>query len=535
MAKASGQLLIRQLEQARGEIESLKQSNETLQQEIRVLRLKVDALARRLFGSSSEKLNAAQLELVFAALQDDAPPPAQRDNSEEPAAVNTAQEDNGQQSKPRPKRKLEDVIASLPVTEVIIDPQEVLAEPEKWHCIGAEETNLIDFTPGKFSRQHIVRRKFVRKDQRHLPPVTAPLHTLQERCTATPALLAHTMTLRYEMHLPFYRIEKMYERMGVPISRQTLCNWSGMSAEASRLVTDAIKAEIFADGYVQIDETPVKYQDALRDGVCGTGWLWVIYNPMRNLCLFVWRLGRGAKDLQAIVPAEFEGRIQCDGHGAYQAFVQTPERRAKIALAGCLAHARRKFFEAKAEGDDPQWVLGQMQQIYLIEARAAEARAGPLELLEIRQRESRPIMQKIYTQLEEWKGQRKHLPRSLTGEAITYALNQWKRLEVFLEDGRLRVDNNLVENTIRPSAIGKKNWLFMGDPTSGDRAATFYTLIGNCHRAGADANVYLTDLFTLLPTATNKTVHQLTPAAWAAEQAAKRQALAQAASSAVLG
>ena len=137
-------------------------------------------------------------------------------------------------------------------------------------------------------------------------------------------------------------------------------------------------------------------------------------------------------------------------------------------------------------------------------------------------------MECIKTKLDHLHASRKHLPRSLTGEAIAYALNQWDKLCVFLSDGRVQIDNNLIENAIRPSAIGKKNWLFMGDAQTGDRAATFYTLIANCHREGIAATAYLTDIFTRLPTETNHTVHRLTPKAWAAEQQAKRHALAQA-------
>jgi len=301
-----------------------------------------------------------------------------------------------------------------------------------------------------------------------------------------------------------------------------------MCANASSLIIEAIKRDVFVDGYVQGDETPVKYQDSERKGVCGTGYLWVFHNPMRNVSLFTWRTSRAAECIESIAPKDFAGIIQCDGYSAYPTFAKSPPRKGTIQLAGCLAHARRKFFEAKAEGEDPQWVLGQIQQLYQIEAQLREARAGPAETHRTRQAQSARIMECIKTKLDHLQASRKHLPRSLTGEAITYALNQWDKLCVFLSDGRVQIDNNLIENAIRPSAIGKKNWLFMGDAQTGDRAATFYTLIANCHREGIDATAYLTDIFTRLPTETNQTVHRLTPKAWAAEQLAKRQALVQA-------
>ena len=513
------------------QMEVLKAENEQLKQHNVVLRLKVDAMARKLFGRSSEKLDPAQLQMVFEALQNETPGD---DAAKKPAAsdcVPDASEAEAAAAPPvrRKKRTLDELVAGLPVTEVLIDPEEVKADPEAWSCIGAEETKLIDYTPGRFLCQKLVRRKYVRKDARHLPPITAPLHTLQDRCIATPRLLAHTAANHFELHLPYYRIAQMYARQGMPIERQTLGGWMGMAHEASRLIIEQIKRDVFADDYAQIDETPVKYQDPDREGVCGTGYLWVCHNPVRNVSLFVWRTSRATAGLESIVPPDFKGIIQCDGYQAYETFASSPARAGRIELAGCLAHMRRKFFEAREEGADPQWVLGQVQQLYQIEARLREARAGPQEVLSTRQEHSAPIMERIKARLEELQRSRKHLPQSLTGKALSYALNQWGKLGVFLCHGSVQIDNNLIENTIRPSAIGKKNWLFMGDPTSGDRAATFYTLIGNCHRQGINAEAYLTDIFKRLPTETNQTVRRLTPKAWAAEQAALRQALAQSA------
>ena len=509
------------------QIGTLTQRIEQLTQDNLVLRLKVDAMARKLFGKSSEKLDPAQLQMVFEALQNEGPGSelkkseasgSNADNSE-------AEADKGVSvAKPvkRRKRTLEDIIEGLPVVDVILEPEAVKAEPEAWRCMGEEVTKLINYTPGRFNCERLIRRKYVRKEAAYEAPIIAPLPTLQDRCIATPKLIAHTLSNRFELHLPYYRIEQMYERAGVPIPRQTLCGWSGMAHDACALIMKAIKREVFADGYVQIDETPVKYQDPERQGLCGTGYLWVVHNPVRNISLFEWHTGRAAACLESLVPPEFTGLIQCDGYSAYESFIKSPARKGSIQLAGCLAHARRKFFEAKAEGTDPQWVLLQMQHLYQIEARLREARAGPLEARALRQEQSVPILARIKAQLDELERSHRHRPRSLTGAAISYTLNQWDKLTLYVRDGRVQIDNNLVENTIRPSAIGKKNWLFMGDARSGARAATFYTLIGNCHREGINAEAYLTDIFTRLPGETNQTVHRLIPKAWAAEQAAQK-------------
>jgi len=509
------------------EVASLKEIIAQLTQHNRVLQLKVDALVKRLFGKSSERLDPAQLQLLLEGLEvppADAPKPAA--STVGPDGSGAEQEDHAQPARKK-KRSFAQLVESLPVEQVIVDPAEVVADPAAFVCIGAETTRLLDHVPAQFRQQHIIRRKYVRIAQRHLPPVIAPLMRLQERCIASPRLLANVAASRFEMHLPYYRIEQLYARQGLPVPRQTLCGWMGMAHEASRLVIEQIKRDVFADGYVQIDETPVKYQDPEREGVCGTGYLWSVHNPVSNTGLMVWHTGRGTACLEQIVPQDYTGLIQCDGYKAYDSFIKQPGRAGNITLAGCMAHARRKFYEAQEEGEDSRWMLAQMQALYRVEARMREARAGPLEIRAARQEHSKPILEAIHNRLQSLQASRVHLPRSLTGEAIAYALGQWDKLCVFTRDGRVQIDNNLVENSIRPSAIGKKNWLFMGDSESGHRAATFYTLIANCHRAGINAEAYLTDLFERLPSATTKTVHELTPHAVAAKRRAALEAVAE--------
>ena len=242
----------------------------------------------------------------------------------------------------------------------------------------------------------------------------------------------------------------------------------------------------------------------------------MVHNPAAKATVFHWRTGRAATCLHEIVPESFKGIIQCDGCSAYHAFAQSPRRQGTIHQAGCWAHVRRRFFEAREYSPDAVWVLNRIQQLYVIEEQLRESRAGLRERHAVRQEQSRPRLEEIHAQLEHWHRSHTHLPKSLTGMAISYAPGQWHTLPVFLEDGRVEIDNNLVENTIRPSAIGKKNWRFVGDAKAGDRAAAFYALLGNCRQQNIDAYAYLLDLFTRLPTLTNRQIKNITPAAWAA-------------------
>jgi hypothetical protein len=202
-----------------------------------------------------------------------------------------------------------------------------------------------------------------------------------------------------------------------------------------------------------------------------------------------------------------------NGYAAYDSFARHCPGR--IRLAGCWAHVRRGFFEAKEHTPDAAWVLGQIQQLYQIERTLREARASPQERQAARQQHSLPILQALGPWLCDLQGHRKHLPQSLMGKGMRYALGQWESLLLFLEDGRIDIDDNGCENAIRPSAIGTKNRLFIGDAQAGERAAVFYTLIGNCRLLQIDAQAYLQDLFTRLPLMTNHQIPEITPAAWA--------------------
>ena len=513
MSRARDAILVEQLREKDEDLRTAREALHAAQQEIRLLRQKLDAMARRLFGKSSEKLDAEQMQLLLEGMEM---------MDEVRAAAVAGMSMTKDEVKEAPARERGPRLPEhLPVKEIIIDPEEVKASPDQWKCIGEEVTEQLDYTPGSFTRLRIVRRKYVHRENRHEPPVIAPLiPALQERCIAAPSLLAHAFVSRYRDHLPWYRIEAIYAGLGVIISRQNLCNWSGMAADAVQLVIKEIRQSVFADGHVQLDETPVEYL-VPGNGRTKTGYLWVAHNPACGEVLFQWHPSRAALCLESLVPRDFEGIIQCDGYSAYDSFARSNEHQRKITLAGCWAHVRRKFFEAKEHTPDAAWVLAQIQTLYRIEEHLREARAGPEERKDTRQTHSRPIIEALHEWLLQVQRSHQHRPQSSMGRAMSYALNQWESLLVFLEDGRVEIDNNLVENTIRPSAIGKKNWLFIGDAKAGDRAATFYTLMGNCRSEGVDAYAYLKDLFSRLPSMTNRQVKDLTPKDWAKEQREK--------------
>ena len=240
---------------------------------------------------------------------------------------------------------------------------------------------------------------------------------------------------------------------------------------------------------------------------------------------FVWQTSRGARCLDHIIPADFQGTVQCDGYQAYPSFAKRSDGR--IALAACWAHARRKFHEAAESA--PQragWLLLHIQHLYRIEKHLRETRAGPKQRQAVRASQSRMITLRIHRALTRMKRSRRHLPRSAMGRAIDYTLTMWPMLLAYLEDGRVEIDNNPVENAIRPTAIGKKNWLFIGEAEAGQRSAILFTLIEACRSRGIDPQTYLRDVLTRLPTLTNRQIKDVTPEAWAKarQPTAQRQA-----------
>ena len=481
---------------------SLKTALELSRQENTLLRQKIDSLVKRVFGSSSEHLDKNQLELLMqlpasSVVEVASVAPAKERARKNPVAVR--------------KDRLPD---NLPVVEEVIEPEPVKAQPEQWRCIGQEVSEQLDYEPGRFLRRRVVRRKYVHKTNPDCAPLIAPLpERLLDRSLPAPGLLAHIVVGKYCDHLPLYRQEQIYrQRHGVHLPRQSLTRWIELVSEWLKPIYEHIRTGVMGGGYVQVDETPVDYLEP-GHGKTKQGYLWTCSRPGGDV-FYRWETTRAAACLDNLIPVDFSGTIQCDGYSAYRSFANGPNR--TIALAGCWAHVRRKFHEALEQSPrTASWILRQIQHLYRIEARLRDQRAGPKLREAVRSHESRLIVERIERALIRLKSSGRHLPQSLLGIAMDYALGQWPTLDVYLNDGRVEIDNNLVENAIRPTALGKKNWLFMGDADAGERGAILYTVIESCRRRGIDPYGYLKNVLTRLPNMTNHQIHEVIPSAWA--------------------
>jgi transposase len=478
--------------------------------ENKYLRAQVQFLSAKLYGCSSEKALFDHPDLFAAAAPVDpveAPSDAPAPESE-PARAARKKKPN---SRPR-------IPEDLPVEETIIDPPEVLATPAAWQMIGQEQSDRIAMVPARAYIKRITRRKYtstqIPLDEPN-PPIIANLPTnLLPQCILDITLVIQILVGKYCDHLPLDRQSKIFaNRHGVIISQQTMGNAVMKTSELLAPIVAAMAAEQFCHDYVQVDETPIKYL-VPGNAASARGYLWVLHQPGGHT-VYHWKTGRAAACLNEIIPGIFQGTIQCDAYKAYESF-QKVRGHKKIVLAGCLAHVRRKFYDAYKLGLDRGFnekILGLIRELYRIERELQNARAQPESRKEIRQLESRPLMDSLAQALREKAAETGCLPQSLTGKAITYALNQWDRLQEYINNGKIEIDNNLVENKIRPTKLGAKNWLFFGSAEAGHRSAVIFSLITSCQNFGIDPSKYLHDV--LERTLAGEQPGDLTPASWA--------------------
>jgi len=488
----------------------------------------IEGLRQRIFGSSSEKLDPAQLQLMFdeLVLGKPAPSPDQSDGE-------TSAPEGEKSSAAKTRRTKADRFPKnlKIIVEAVLIPEEVDANPNDYDEISEEYHDELDVIKAEMIWRRTIRKKFVRKSDKTRPPVIAPapLPSIPGTLCA-PALAAQIIVDKFEDHLPHYRQSNRFRRRyDVDIGRQTINAWTHATAGHLNPLGKAIKAEVLQATELQVDETPIEY---LKPGHGSTklGYMWIYNDPLGGSCYYDWHTGRGHDCLLDFLGYDEEtgtigyaGTIQCDGYSAYSALAA---RFMTIRLAGCLAHIRRKFVEAIDLAPDITLpILLLIQRIYFIEKQTRWSNAPHACRELIRRARSRPIADELQRLIVNARvSQRPHGP---LGEALTYAINQWDKFIVCMENGRLEIDNNLAEYKIRPTKLGAKNWMFFGNAEAGVNNALFYTLMANCKLQGLDPEMYLTEVIKRLPhDATAEQAAELTPARFAAALRDEAQAVA---------
>lgn len=505
----------RGMEEILAEIKQLKKNqqhqaeeNTALRAENKLLREKVKYLLKKMFGAKSEKLSDDQLMLMLGMQEASIPTDDEPDPDNDPRPSNRKR--GNRESKPR-------LPADLPTEDIVIEPEEVKQNPSGYRKIGEEITEELDVTPTQYFRRRIIRPKYVSRTDKTQAPVIAELPTrIIEGGYASAGLLADIIVKKYADHLPLYRQEQILKsRYGIDLSRQTMCDWVRASADWLSAICRVIKKDLQESDYLQVDETPVKYCSG-ESGESGKGYFWVFNDPWRKDVLYEWRTGRAASCMDEVLK-DFKGTVQCDGYGAYPSYARDKDH---IEIACCWAHARRKFYDAKDESPKVAgWFLKHILALYKVEEDLRDENADHERRRSVRENCCRWRLALLHKALRSI--QDRHLPSTQMGKAVNYTLARMTELSRYCGNGKLEIDNNLVENAIRPTAVGKKNWLFIGHPNAGDRSAIIYTIIENCKRHGISPHEYIKDMLTRLPSMKNTELNQWTPAAWAQKQGAK--------------
>lgn len=464
------------------------------------------ALRRQLFGTKADRLTPEQ-EAQMLALQRDVVDDVQRPR---PISDDVLTDDGPPRERVRPPRRPRQAWPDQIETETVV------LEPEHPPCatcghtphrIGEEVTEEIDLIPAKLIRRRIVRPKYACACG-DAGVAIAPLPArLIPQSTLGLGLAVHVLLTRYDDHLSFYRLEQqLRERHQVRVPRQQMVQWVERLAEWLQPITDAMWRQMQATGYLQIDETPVRVLDPDVKGKAARGYLWFYAVPGRDVCLVFDR--RRSLEPVAQRLAAFTGTIQTDAYEVYQALTR---RTPGLTRIGCLAHSRRRFYAALTEATaDAVWCIGEIRRLYQIEAEARTL--DPPARHALRQQRAPAIWAALQEKTTAMRD--RVLPQSLLGKAVAYFLDEYEALTGYLADGRFEIDNNLIENDIRPTAVGRKRWLFIGHPDAGWRSAVAYSVITSCRRRGINPQDYLTDVLRRLPTTKITDIEALTPAHW---------------------
>lgn len=400
----------------------------------------------------------------------------------------------------------------LPRTKITLQPTE---DVTGMISIGEEITEELDYTPGKFFVRQYTRPKYVRRqaEDGENPIIIAELPSrVIDKGIVGPGLMAQMLIDKFVDHMPLFRQNERFKREGINIPSSTMSDWVAKGCQKIEPIGLKLSQVIFKSGYLEADETTIKVQDKTKKGQAHLGYYWVYRAPDLNLVLFDYRKGRGREGPVDSLKG-FKGYLQSDGYGAYDYFGNVEG----ITLVSCWAHARRNFFEAR--GNDAQrcdYVLSRIQEIYAIERTAREQRLTHEQRRNLRQEHAIPILKK----LEEWLKVEygRVAPASAIGKAIAYALKRWDKLLMYTTDGRLEIDNNLVENSIRPLALGRKNYLFAGSHDAARRAAIFYSLFGSCKINNINPYEWLSDVLERIDDHPINRLEELLPNVWAAKQ-----------------
>jgi transposase len=437
---------------------------------IKSMQNQIDHLLKIAFGKKSEKRkpipdNELRLNLIF---EDDIEMDTTEEDSSEEAQEKIEVKYKRNKKKRRPVRV--SIPEHLPRVERVIEPSNI---PEGAKRIGEEISEQIAYNPGDFYVDRIIRPKYALKGNEGVIIGDMPEQTLP-KSNAHHSLLSHILVSKFVDHLPFYRQIQIFNRQNLDISDSTMNNWYNSTTDLLQVVYDEMKSELISENYIQADESPIKVKSSHKKEGLHDGYMWVYRSPIKRLVIFDYNNSR-AKEAPFDFLRNFSGHVQTDGYAGYSKLF----KRQGIKAMACMAHARRKFIEAEKENKKAaQIMINYYASLYEIESCIRKSNFTPQEIVSTRKKKAVPILNKMKEWLDENKN--KYLPKSTIKKAIDYNLNLWHRLIVYVNNADFEIDNNLIENSIRPLALGRKNYLFAGSENSANKIAVMYSLFASC-------------------------------------------------------
>jgi transposase len=463
-------------------------------------------LTRLVYGSKSERFlptDKAQMAMELEDTENPAPAPITE-------TITYTRKKNVQDEKQGHSRV--ELPAHLPREVTVIEPDH---DVTGWKKIGEESSEYLAHRRGSWYVKRIVRPKYANPSGEGVVIGKLPLMPIHKG-NALACVIAYIIICKFTDHLPWYRQAQMIKRDGIVISESTMIGWFKAACKLLEPLYDLHKAMLLLSRYIQADETPIRVLSRDVPGATHKGYFWVYFDPITRNVVFEYRPGRGQSGPMEFLK-DFKGSLQTDGYAAYDVFGRDKE----IALLACFAHTRRKFDESKSNDKDrSEHMLGLIQKLYAIERETKTLEHDFDAIRDLRQKESLPIL----IEMEAWlkKSLIETLPKSAIGGAIAYSLNLWPRLIRYIEDGRYQIDNNLIENSIRPIVIGRRNYLFAGSHEAAQRAAMIYSFVGTCKQLQIDPSLWLENVLERLPYfKKNDDLSILLPGNWKKEQDAR--------------
>jgi transposase len=482
------------------------QLNLSKDQQIVQLNFELDKFRRYIFGTKSEKLSASQVDVsqinLFSLGTTQQQQEAFSEQIEKPVEKKIPKKrakGTGRMTLPEELRR--EIITIEPIADV--------SDCVK---IGQDVTEVLDVIPAELYVKRYVRPKYARPDGLGIITGELPERVIEKGIPSN-QLVGQMILDKYVYGLPLHRQIDKYRRLGVNIPASTASDWMIKGWKHLVPLWELLKLLVISQKYLQADESPIKVQN--KQGKVGQkkgihqGYMWVYNAPADNLVLFDYRKGRDSSGPREILK-EYADILQTDGYSVYESLYGNHK---EILLVYCMAHARRKFVDAlKYDKEKATQVLELMQSLYKLEQDMRDEKLTWEQRTERRQKEAVPVLEKIKTWMQEHVHQ--VLPKSPLGQAINYTLSRWSGLSAYAQHGQIEIDNNLVENAIRPLAIGRKNYLFAGSHDAAQMTAAMYSFMATCKKNGINEHEWITDVLNRGQSINNKDLYQLLPNNW---------------------